>query len=194
MIAACNGSTNGSAFDKMCGCALTLGLESPRRPKRLPVVLSQEEIMRLLEAAPSLRDKLLLGLMYATGARVSEAVRLRWRDFDFDETLVARLESTDLYKSARRGILPPGVNSKTWFDEDHAWAYGMSVYAPSLSNAAAKAGREMRDSQILQPVNGGDKPSAQQPGGFTDEKGTDVKRPSKVVKPGPTGKIEPEEK
>ena len=110
------------------------------------------------------------------------------------ETLVSRLESTDLYQSARRGILPPGVNSKTWFDEDHAWAYGMSVYAPSLSDAAAKAGREMRDSRILQPVNGGDKPSAQQPGGFTDEKGTDVKRPGKVVKPGPTGKIEPEEK
>jgi hypothetical protein len=110
------------------------------------------------------------------------------------ETLVARLESTDLYQSARRGILPPGVNSKTWFDEDHAWAYGMSVYAPSLSDAAAKAGREMRDSRILQPVNGGDKPSAQQPGGFTDEKGTDVTRPGKVVKPGPTGKIEPEEK
>ena len=78
-----------SAFDKMCGCAVTLGLESPRRPNRLPVVLSQEEIMRLLEAAPSLRDKLLLGLMYATGARVSEAVRLRWRDFDFDRRVVS---------------------------------------------------------------------------------------------------------
>jgi integrase/recombinase XerD len=78
-----------TAFDKMCGYAVTLGLESPRRPKRLPVVLSQEEIMRLLQAAPSLRDKLLLGLMYATGARVSEAVRLRWRDFDFDRRVVS---------------------------------------------------------------------------------------------------------
>ena len=28
----------------MCGRTVTLGLESPRRPKRLPVVLSQEEI------------------------------------------------------------------------------------------------------------------------------------------------------
>ena len=55
-----------TAYDKMCGYAVTLGLQSPRRPKRLPVVLSQEEIMRLLQAAPSLREKLLLGLMYAT--------------------------------------------------------------------------------------------------------------------------------
>jgi len=109
------------------------------------------------------------------------------------ETLVSRLESTDLYQSARKRILPPGVNSKTWFDEDHAWAYGMSVYAPSLSNAAAGSAKEMQDSQILQPVGGDNKPAVQESGGFTDEKGTEVKRPGKVVKPGPTGKIEPEE-
>ena len=109
------------------------------------------------------------------------------------QTLVSRLESTDLYHSARRGILPPGVNSKTWFDEDHAWAYGMSVYAPSLSNAAGKAAREMQESQILQPLDSADKSSDQRSGGFTDEKGTEVKRPGKVVKLGPSGKIEPEE-
>jgi len=54
----------------------------------VPVVLSVEEIQRLLEATPTLRDKLLLGLMYATGMRVSEVVRVRWRDFDFDRRLV----------------------------------------------------------------------------------------------------------
>jgi site-specific recombinase XerD len=73
-----------TAFDKMCGLDVTLGLETPRKPKRLPQVLSTQEVVRLLKAAPSLRDKLLLGLIYATGVRVSEIVRLRWRDFDFD--------------------------------------------------------------------------------------------------------------
>jgi hypothetical protein len=110
------------------------------------------------------------------------------------QTLVSRLESTDLYQSARKGILPPGVNTKTWFDEDHAWAYGMAVYAPSLSNAAAGAAREMQETQILQPVVRGSGKSANgSSSGFTDEKGTGVKLPSKDVKPGPSGKIEPEE-
>ena len=77
-----------AAFDKMCGYAVTLGLQSPRRGKRLPVVLSAEEVTRLLQAAPSLRDKLLLGLMYATGMRVSEVCRLKWRDLDFDRRVV----------------------------------------------------------------------------------------------------------
>jgi len=44
--------------------------------------------VRLLQAAPSLRDKLLLGLMYATGVRVSEVVRLRWRDVDHDRRVL----------------------------------------------------------------------------------------------------------
>jgi integrase len=69
-----------TAFDKMCGRQITSGLMSPRRPKRLPVVLSQPEVLRLLEAAPSLRDKLLLDLMYATGLRSSEVAQLKWRD------------------------------------------------------------------------------------------------------------------
>ena len=78
-----------TAFDKMCGRQVTLGLATPRRPKRLPSVPSQKEVRLLLEAAPSLRDKLLIGLMYATGVRVSEVVRLRWRDIDFDRRTVS---------------------------------------------------------------------------------------------------------
>jgi site-specific recombinase XerD len=72
-----------TAFDKMCGADVTLGLLTPRRAKRLPVVLSTDEVVRLLAAAIRLRDKLLLGLLYATGMRVSEVARLRWRDVDF---------------------------------------------------------------------------------------------------------------
>jgi len=77
-----------TAFDKMCGRQITLGLATPRRARNLPVVLSGGEIMRLLEGAPALRDKLLLGLMYATGLRVSEVVRLRWRDLDAERRAI----------------------------------------------------------------------------------------------------------
>jgi site-specific recombinase XerD len=77
-----------TAFDKMCFRQITLGLATPRRPKRLPVVLSVEEVKRVLQAAPRLRDKLLLGLMYATGMRVSEVVRLRFRDLDHDRRVI----------------------------------------------------------------------------------------------------------
>lgn len=114
----------------------------------------------------------------------------------FDEArqaFVARMETNDAYQSARRGILPPGINTKTWFDEDHAWAYAMSVYVPSVTNAAAASGREMRESSILQPVDDSGRPRSDPGTGFTDEKAPPhVKRPGRDVKPGPSGKIEPE--
>ena len=77
-----------TAFDKMCHRSVTLGLITPRRPKKLPVVLNTKEVQHLLEATPSLRDKLLLGMMYATGIRVSEVARLRYRDLDFQRGLI----------------------------------------------------------------------------------------------------------
>lgn len=106
---------------------------------------------------------------------------------------VARTELSETYLSARRGILPPGVNTKTWFDADNAWAYAMSVYVPSLTNAAATAGREMREAVILQPIDDSGRPSPAGGSGFTDENApATVNRPGKEVKPGPSGKIEPE--
>jgi len=77
-----------TAFDRMSGLETTAGLMTPRRPKRLPAVLSREEVVRVLECAPSLRDKLLLGLMYATGLRVGEVVRLRGCDMAVERGVI----------------------------------------------------------------------------------------------------------
>ncbi|MEP6168798.1 MAG: tyrosine-type recombinase/integrase, partial [Rhodopirellula bahusiensis] len=73
-----------TGLDKFCLLRCTVGLVSPRKSKRLPVVLSKKEIQRMMEAARTLRDKLLLSVLYATGLRVAEVARLQWSDFDFD--------------------------------------------------------------------------------------------------------------
>lgn len=77
-----------TAFDKLGGMDVTEALMSPKRPKHLPVVLSTQQVIRILRAAPSLRDKLLLGLIYSTGVRVTEAVRLKWSDFNFERNSI----------------------------------------------------------------------------------------------------------
>jgi|ERR1051326_9152585 integron integrase len=53
------------------------------RPKRLPVVLSREETHRILDALEGTLQ-LIAQLMYGTGMRVMEVVRLRVQDVDFD--------------------------------------------------------------------------------------------------------------
>ena len=52
-------------------------LISTREPRRLPVVLSPEEVGRLLAAATNIKHRAILSLAYATGLRASEVVSLK---------------------------------------------------------------------------------------------------------------------
>jgi integrase/recombinase XerD len=64
---------------------------SVREPRRLPVVLSPEEVGRLLTAATNIKHKAILSLAYATGLRASEVVSLKLTDID-RERMVIRVE------------------------------------------------------------------------------------------------------
>ena len=57
-------------------------LPAPKRPKRLPSVLSQEEVGRLIDAAGNLFHYAVLMTLYATGLRRAELCRLRVSDID----------------------------------------------------------------------------------------------------------------
>jgi len=67
------------------------GLRYQRPPRRLPVVMSDEQVMGLLEGAQSLRDRALFEMGYATGMRVSEVTRLLITDLD-SQRMVIRVE------------------------------------------------------------------------------------------------------
>ncbi|HEX6015051.1 MAG TPA: tyrosine-type recombinase/integrase, partial [Geminicoccaceae bacterium] len=54
----------------------------PRKADPLPVILSQDEVARLLTAVPNRKMRTLLTTVYAAGLRVSEAVGLKVGDID----------------------------------------------------------------------------------------------------------------
>ena len=90
-------------------------ITSPKQGSHLPQALSVEQVSALLDAARvgddviSLRDSALLELLYATGARVSEAVGLALDDLDLDEELpVIRLFG----KGRKERIVPLGSYAK----------------------------------------------------------------------------------
>lgn len=62
-----------------------------REPRKLPVVLSPEEVARLLDAAPALKYKAALSVAYGAGLRVSEVVALKVGDID-SKRMVIRVE------------------------------------------------------------------------------------------------------
>ncbi len=59
------------------------GLVRAKRPKRLPVVLTRQEVARLLGEMTGV-SWLMASLLYGTGMRLMECVRLRVQDVDFD--------------------------------------------------------------------------------------------------------------
>lgn len=59
-----------------------------RTGKKLPVVLSRQEVARLIEAAGGFRERSILMLLYSAGLRVGETVRLRPADIDSDRMMI----------------------------------------------------------------------------------------------------------
>ena len=62
-----------------------------REPRKLPLVLSPEEVARLLEAAPGIKYKAALSAAYGAGLRVSEVVALKVSDID-SKRMMLRIE------------------------------------------------------------------------------------------------------
>ena len=81
---------------------------SPRRPKKLPTVLPEDEVAALVEAPSKatpleLRDRAMLELLYASGLRVSELVSLDVGDLDLSEGVVRVLG-----KRRKERVVPVG--------------------------------------------------------------------------------------
>ncbi len=104
-----------------------VGMTTVRQPQRLPVILSPEEVARLLDAAPGLKARAALSLAYGAGLRASEVVSLQVSDIDSGRQVI-RVEQgkgrkdryailsdgllallRDLWRAARkRGVMLPG--------------------------------------------------------------------------------------
>jgi integrase/recombinase XerD len=95
----------------------TARIDGVRKPAGIPKPLTESQVTSLLDAVIghdplNRRDRAILELMYATGARVSEVVGLSLGDIDFDESLVR------LYgKGSKERIVPYGRAAATALDE-----------------------------------------------------------------------------
>ncbi len=68
-----------------------VGMTTVREPRKLPVILSPEEVGQLLDAAPGLKYRAALSVAYGAGLRAAEVVSLKLADID-SERMVIRVE------------------------------------------------------------------------------------------------------
>ena len=65
-----------------------LDIKRPKKEQKLPIILTKEEIRRMIKVTKNKKHKLLIEFIYATGTRVSEAVKIKINDILFDEGII----------------------------------------------------------------------------------------------------------
>jgi len=133
----------GRKFDEKIPLANTDG--------KLPVVLSKEEINKLLESTLNLRHRLVLMFLYYTGIRLDEIVNLKWGDIDFDrETIHLKITkgSKDrivfLHKNLKQVLGMICKKEGLVFMSNLGKKYDKRTIQMIVKNAAAKAGIKKR--------------------------------------------------
>jgi integrase/recombinase XerD len=74
---------------------ITVGMPSkiqkipyPKSEKKLPIVLSQDEVQKMFDACVNIKHKVILALLYSCGLRVSELLNLQWSNIDRSRMII----------------------------------------------------------------------------------------------------------
>lgn len=78
-----------------------------KEPQKVPVVLAQEEVQRLLTCASSLKARVMLTISYACGLRAGEVTRLTVGDIDSAQGIIRVVQAKG--RKDRNVMLPPDV-------------------------------------------------------------------------------------
>ena len=78
-----------------------------KEPQKVPVVMSQDEVKRLLAMAASIKVRAMLSLSYGCGLRAGEVVRLKTGDIDRDQEIIRVIEAKG--RKDRNVMLPDDV-------------------------------------------------------------------------------------
>jgi len=75
------------AYSNILNKDITAGIKRPKRERKIPAVLTKDEIKQLFNSLPTKKSKLMVSLTYACGFRVSELINLKVNDLNFEEMI-----------------------------------------------------------------------------------------------------------
>lgn len=75
-------------YEKCLGVEKEFWEIRPRKAKKLPGTLSKQEVSKLINCTENLKHRTILALIYSCGLRISESIKLRVRDIDFESRRV----------------------------------------------------------------------------------------------------------
>ena len=75
------------AFSNILGKDITLRIKRPKKERKIPVVLTKDEVRNLIESIENKKSNVMVSLLYACGMRVSELINLKVQDLNFEEKI-----------------------------------------------------------------------------------------------------------
>ena len=127
-------------------------IKRPSKDRKLPNVLSKSDVKNLFDATKNLKHKTLLILVYSSGLRIGEALKLRIKDIDFERGLIhiksakGKKDRYTLLSKALIPILKSYINHYTpnsylfegRFGDPYTQVSARQVFKKSLLNAGIK--------------------------------------------------------
>lgn len=122
-------------------------LPNVKREKKLPIILSKEEIEKLITATININHQLIIQIGYAAGLRISEIINLKWQDIDFNRNTI-HLKRTKgkkdrivmLSQKVKEELQKLNQKSQYVFVTNRCGKYTQRTIQKIIENAAKKTG------------------------------------------------------
>lgn len=123
-------------------------LPNSKREKKLPKILSKEEIEKMILSTKNLNHRTIIQIGYSAGLRISEIIDLKWEDIDFDRDIIHLKNSKGkkdrivvLSKKVKENLLTLDSEKKGLvFKTNRNKKYSQRTIQKILENASKKAG------------------------------------------------------
>jgi len=129
---------------------------APRKERKLPNVLSKEEIIRLIQVTKNLKHRVCITLLYSSGLRIGELLNLKLTDLDFNRMLLKVVQGKnkkDRYIPIAKAIMPMLTNYLTTYNPNLYLVENdikKTVYSPESIRAMLR--RKLKVAQITKRV------------------------------------------
>jgi len=117
----------------------TIKIKRPRKNKHLPVILSKEEVSKMIEVTVNLKHKAIIALLYSSGVRREELLSLRPTDIDSKRMLI-RIRNGKGNKT-RETLLAHNTLDilREYYRRYHPYEYLFESYQPGIPYSASSA-------------------------------------------------------
>jgi len=132
-------------------------IPAPKKPQKLPIVLSPEEVVHFLSSVPSPKHRTILTTCYAAGLRISEAVRLKPTEID-SQRMVIRVDQGKGQKD-RYVMLSPKLLEilREWWciEKPKTWLFPGDIPGRHITRFAVERACQQahRASHISKPIS-----------------------------------------